>query len=399
VTGARRRGRITLLATGETLVWASIYYAFPALLPHWERSLGWSKATLTGAFTVALLISAVCAPLVGRLIDRGHGAAVLSGSALAGGLLMGALTQVEQIWQFYLLWSAMGVVMSGALYEACFAHLTHVFGAQAKRSITSVALVAGFAGTVAFPAAHFLAEAFGWRGAVLGFAVGAGALASPLLWLGAQLGPGQAAVLDLRRAGQPSEPLARALRTPVFWLLAASFAMIALDHGILITHLLPLLAERGVESGTAVLAASLIGPMQVVGRIVMLSVESRVSIGAVCAASHVFVALAAGALFGVYWLPLLVFAFVLFQGSGYGVTSIVRPLVTAEFLGREGFGAISGAQATAVMSAFAIAPTIASLLWEVGDYDLVIGACLVFSGCGFACFLAAARVRRREAGA
>ena len=50
----------------------------PALLPTWEAELGWSKTDLSAGFTLALVASALLAPLAGRLIDHGHGRAVLA---------------------------------------------------------------------------------------------------------------------------------------------------------------------------------------------------------------------------------------------------------------------------------------------------------------------------------
>ena len=49
---------ILLLAIAQTLIWACIYYSFPALLLHWEASLGWSRADLTAAVTLAIFMSA-----------------------------------------------------------------------------------------------------------------------------------------------------------------------------------------------------------------------------------------------------------------------------------------------------------------------------------------------------
>lgn len=63
---------VWLMATAVTLNWASIFYSFPALLPRWESDLAWSRAFLSSALTSALLISAVSAPLVGILVDRGR---------------------------------------------------------------------------------------------------------------------------------------------------------------------------------------------------------------------------------------------------------------------------------------------------------------------------------------
>ncbi|MGI9336216.1 MAG: MFS transporter [Gammaproteobacteria bacterium] len=387
------RRRVSAIATAEILAWAGFYYSFPALLPHWEQALDWSKATLSGAFTLALVVSAVAAPLAGRLIDRGHGAPLLTSSVVAGALLLAVLSQVNHAWQFYAIWAALGLVMAGALYEPCFAHLTHILGAGARAAITTVTLIAGFAGTVAFPTAHWLAESFGWRNAVLGFALLAGLVASPLMWFGARAGTVREQTPVRARVRLDSEMLSRAMRKATFWLLAIAFAMVALNHGMLITHLLPLLEERSIAPALAVLAASMIGPMQVVGRIAMLAAGTRLSIATVCVVSFLFMTGAAGLLYAAATIPILVLGFVLLQGSGYGVTSITKPVVTAEFLGREGFGAISGVQATAYMGAFAAAPALGAFLWEHGGYDLVIGSCAALAAGALVCFTGAARLR------
>ena len=86
---------IALLAVAETIVWAGLYYIFPALLVHWEADLGWSKTELTGAFTASIAMSALCSPIVGNLVDRGHGAAVLSGGTLIGGILIARLREAR----------------------------------------------------------------------------------------------------------------------------------------------------------------------------------------------------------------------------------------------------------------------------------------------------------------
>jgi MFS family permease len=144
------------LAIAQIFMWAAMYYLFPALLLVWERDLGWSKTELSGAFTLALAVSAVLAPGVGRIIDRGFGSRIFTGSAILGSLLLVLLSMVTQLWQFYAVWIVIGMAMSGGLYEACFAILTKVMGTQAKRAITMVTLIAGFAGTLAFPGTHAL---------------------------------------------------------------------------------------------------------------------------------------------------------------------------------------------------------------------------------------------------
>lgn len=398
---AALRGSILALAVAETLVWAGTFYLFPALLLHFERELGWSKTELAGAFTTSLLVSALAAPVAGRLVDRGGGRALLAGSALGAGLLLVLLAMVQTRWQFYAVWLGLGLAMAGCLYEPCFAWLTRTRGDGARRAITRITLIAGFAGTVSFPTANAIAERFGWRASAIAFAALIVLVALPLMWLGAavpeQARPAHGAGAGADRGGLADQgAVGRAMRSPVFWLLGAAFTMIAFNHGILITHLLPLLAERGVGLEISVLAVSLIGPMQVAGRLLMLAGERRVPVGAVCAIS--FSAMIAASI--LLWLAgagvALLLAFVALQGAGYGVTSITRPAITADYLGRAGFGVISGAIGAAFMAANAAAPTVAALIWTSGGYDLVLVTCVLAAAVGLAAFVAASVIRRRR---
>lgn len=384
------------LAIAETIVWAAMFYSFPALILEWERSLGWSKTELSGAFTLALVTSAVLAPVVGRLIDHGLGRHVFTGCALLGAVFLALLSRVTALWQFYVVWLGLGLAMSGALYEACFAILTRAMGTMAKRAITLVTLVAGFAGTVSFPSAFILVGFVGWRGATLTFAIAVAVIAAPLIWRGCRLAEKGRESQAHQSSSRTREAL-RILRSPIYWLLAISFAMIALEHGVLLTHLLPLLDEREIHGETAILAASMIGPMQVAGRLAMMAAERHVSILGIAMACYVALGIAALSLLGTSAIPALLVAFVLFQGSGYGVTSIVRPVVTAEFLGRANFGIISGLLALPFITATAAAPTIAAFVWERGGYDRVIVLALAATGIGLLSLLSAASLSAGKA--
>ena len=102
----------------ETIVWAAYFYSFPAFLPTWETSLGFSRTVLTGAFTISLIVSALSAPLIGRLIDKGFGKQVFSGGTILAVIMLLLLSKVTEVWQFYAVWFGLGIAMSGSLYEA-----------------------------------------------------------------------------------------------------------------------------------------------------------------------------------------------------------------------------------------------------------------------------------------
>lgn len=387
-------------AIAETLVWAAMFYSFPALLLEWERTLSWSKMELSVAFTLAFTASAFAVPLTGRLIDRGYDRYVFAGSAFLGALLLLVLSTVIELWQFYVVWTGLGIAMAGALYEPCFAILTRAMGARAKQAITIVTLVAGFAGTVAFPSAHALTGVIGWRGTVLVLAAAVILVAVPLMWSGCRRAELHAEVHAPVASHRTADTL-NILRNAVFWLLAVSYAMIALNHGVLITHILPLLDERVINPEAAVLAASMIGPMQVAGRLAMMAAERYVSTLIIFSACFLSMSVAAISLLGTSAVPVLIVSFVVLHGAGYGVTSIVRPVTTAEFLGRKNFGLIAGLLAVPFLGAGAASPTIAALVWEQVGYDGVIWLAAIASIVGLVSLLIAAMIvgqamRKRE---
>ena len=358
-------------ALAETLVWAAYFYSFPAFLPIWESELGFSKANLTGAFTLSLVVSAVLSPAVGRLIDKGYGRTVFAGGAALASVMLCLLSQADAVWQFYAIWFVIGIAMSGSLYDACFAIVTYSLGSDARRAITLITLAAGFAGTVSFPSAYFLTEFFGWRVAIMIFSATVAFICLPLIFYGSYFASLQSKTHAPKASRTVSDALSIA-KTQTFWFIGITFFLISINHGIIISHMLPIFYERGLDAGLAVLMASLIGPMQVAGRVMMMAFEKRVSVFAICMACFMAIFVAGWALyFGGMGLG-LIGIFVVLQGAGYGVLSIIRPTVIAELLGRRDFGVIAGLLAVGFVIGTALAPTLGSFLWIFGDYDLVI---------------------------
>ena len=390
---------ILLLAVAQLLIWACIYYSFPALLLHWEKSFGWTRADLTAAITLAVFVSAFFSPVYGRLIDSGNGARMMAGASILGGVCLILLSRVEQLWQFYLLWGVIGMCMAGSMYEPCFALITRARGADARRGIILVTLVAGFAGSVSFPVAHGLAVEFGWRTAVAFFGFVAILVVAPIMWFGAK------GVEQGGRARQVSDqhlPLTRQsfLRSPVFWCLAIAFGLGAVTHGITLHHLLPILDERDIHPEVAVLAISFIGPMQVAGRLAMMAAERHVSNHAIAMACFVLMALSVLLLIGAGATPVLLVGFVILFGGAYGMVSIIRPVIARELLGESQFGAKSGALALIYLIGSASAPFLGAVFWSWGGYDLVLPglAVLAASGLGFYLFAQKRHSQARETG-
>jgi len=391
------RWAVWLLGVGETLVWAFIFYVFAALLLTWETELGWAKTDLALGLTIAILMAALASPISGRLIDAGLGRWTLTIGAVVGAAALAVMAEAESLTLYLGAWAVIGAAQGFCLYEPCFAVVTRALGENARPAITRITLAAGFASSVSFICAGFLLDMYDWRDTLRFFAAGTVLLGAPMVFVGATIlerqRPPDDAGTDIRAANKAA--LRAAFRKPAFWLLALAFPIMALNHGILLNHIMPILDERQIDYATAVAVASMVGPGQVAGRIVMMVLErhiptvwfSAISFGGVLLAS--FILIAAGS---TVWL---IFVFAILQGAAYGLTSIVKPVLTAEYLGRTGYGAIAGWLAMPHLAGFAFAPFIGALIWRAGGYDLVLPATAVFAGLGVVCIVILALMGRQ----
>ena len=142
---ARQLPIILALGTTQTLAWASSYYLPAILADPIGHDLGVSSNWIFAAFSASLVISALLGPRVGRQIDLFGGRPVLSMSnvTLAAGLaLLGATYSIPVL---VVAWILLGIGMGFGLYDAAFAALGRIYGDNARRAITGITLLAGFA--------------------------------------------------------------------------------------------------------------------------------------------------------------------------------------------------------------------------------------------------------------
>lgn len=369
--GTAERRAIWLLALGQMLGYACFFYIFAALILYWRIDLPWGDGLLAGGMTLAIIVAAVLAPFAGRAVDRGHAAALLSGGAVIGAISLVVLAVATTPAIYLLAWAGLGVAQAASQYEPCFALLIRRFGADARAAITRVTLIGGFASTFAFPAGAALAESFGWRGAVwVAVAVAAGMIL-PLNLIGARtLARGVLPAVPGR--DRPKVAFSAMFRHWPFLRLTLMFSLLALGHWMLIAFLRPVLAGIGLPDGVAVMAAATIGPAQVAGRLALMAAGVRLEgrSALLLTLAGFIVAPVVLVLAGVA-MP-LVFGFALLQGAANGVLTILRPLLLAEDMGSEGFGAVSGLMSIATLAASALAPILGAALIAVGGWALLV---------------------------
>ena len=339
-----RTSVVIALGTAQTLAWGSSFYLPAMLAAPMARDLGLLPSHIYAALSMALIISALISPWAGRRIDRVGGRRVLVASsglfALALvmlGLSQGPLTLAAA-------WAVVGLAMGCGLYDTAFAALVRLYGADARKAITGITLIAGFASTVGWPLSALMESLWGWRGACFGWAALHLLLGLPLnLWLPRVMDAPAATVATSQPRAHTN--LAQALSPPAvsrgrLALVATLFALMGFVSTSVATHLPTLLQTAGAPLATAVALAALAGPAQVAARLVELGFLSRFSpllAARLAALGHPLGAACLLALGPVGALP-----FVLLHGLGNGLLTIVRGTLPLALFGAQGYGARQG---------------------------------------------------------
>jgi len=392
-----RPTNILFLAIAQTILWAGLYYIFPALFAKWEISFGFSKTAITSAFTSAIIISSILAPFVGNLIDRGYGRAILVGSSILGAIGLIALSFASGFLIFFVTWCVIGIALSGCLYEPCFAYVTKIRGTKAKDAIIFITLIAGFAGTVSFPVSNIFADLINWQASARIFAGVILFFVVPILLISTKSENNHSVSIKPLSTKIDNYKLRNDLIKPEFISLFFSFLALALAHGMVITHIIPLLIERNIPNATQLLITALIGPSQVVGRIIMIILQKQnFSINIISTLTFILKIVATiFLLYGNNNIYLLIL-FVIFQGAGAGMTSITRAVVTANIMGYERFGSVSGAMAVGFLGGSALSPIIGAQIWEWSSYDSMLRIISVILLIGFVSYIIALKIDQNK---
>jgi predicted MFS family arabinose efflux permease len=365
---ARQLPIIVALGTTQTLAWASSYYLPAILADPIARDLGTSSNWVFTAFSASLVLSALLGPRIGRQIDLVGGRSVLSMSnvVLAAGLvLLGFSTSVAVM---VVAWLLLGIGMGAGLYDAAFAALGRIYCDAARRSITGITLIAGFASTIGWPLSALGLETIGWRNTCFAWAAAHILIGLPInLWM---LPAATGAKAAIAAAVKPHIPIDRTMIV-----LAFVFAAAWTVTGAMAAHLPRIMEAAGATTAQAVFAGALIGPAQVAARIFEAGFLSRfhplVSTKLACITHPIGAAilgLAGGGAASV---------FAVFHGTGNGILTIARGTLPLSIFGPDNYGYRLGIVGAPARMAQAAAPLLFSLLIEaMGSRVLIVSSAL-----------------------
>lgn len=365
-----RRGLPLILALGVTQVvgYGTLYYAFAVLAPRITADFGWAAEWTYGGFAAGLLAGGLVAPLVGRLVDR-HGPRLVmsSGSALAGLALLG-LSLAHGLAGYIAAMIAVAAVSTMVFYDAAFAALSQARGAGARRAISQLTLIGGFASTLFWPLTTALLANFDWREIYRFYAALQLVLCLPLHAL---VLPGRVRRdIALPGAGAPDTPppdpvfLAGAARRRAFALLALAFSLQGFVVSAMSVHMLTLLQGLGLSATVAVGIGALIGPAQVGGRLVEMLFGAAIQPVTTAWTSALLMPLGLGLLLVGGMTSALAGLFAIAYGASMGLSSIVRGTVPLQLFGPAGYGAMLGKLSAPGLAVKAAAPLAFAVLVE-----------------------------------
>ena len=357
VSAPHRHVVISALGMAQIFAWGTSFY-FPAVFAGpIVRETAWPLEWVVGGTSLGLLVAGLISPKVGAVVDVHGGRPVLLTSSLCYAAGLSTIGLAPSLAIYFAGWLLIGLGMGTGLYDAVFAALGRMYGAEARGQIATLTLFGGFASTVCWPLSAFMIDHIGWRAACFAYATVHLLLLLPLQMFATRGGkPMPHAAAATQNASEPSRI---ANEWAVVLLLATVLSLAAGIGSIIVVHLLIFLQARGLDMTSAVALGTLFGPAQVAARVIEKIFGSRYhpfwTMLAACGL------MAIGMLLFVFEVPLLALAILLY-GGGYGVSWIGRGTLPLALFGPARFPRLMGRLAFPSLIVQALAPSAGAVL-------------------------------------
>ena len=372
----------------------------------WEY--GWGRAETAGAFSLAMFIHGLFAPVTGMLIDRFGPRALFPLGATLLALGLAAASRITAIWHLYLFF---GVVIALGINTLSFTpHMSLIpKWFIRKRGLASGLVLAGIGmGTMTLaPFIQFMIDIAGWRYA---FLILAGTVLGVLVPLTAvfqrrspqEVGQYPDGVAPVSGNPLPPQPegfrndtrsparsehwtLGTAVCTRPFWWIGLTNLAVGFLSNMLIVHQAAHVVDAGYSPILAASTVGLVGLLGSVGGILCGFLSDRVGrrIAYILGSSAALV----GVLFFLFvrdtssvWM---LYAFVIFYGLGHGSTGPVIAVTTGDLFPGKLLGRILGIMTIGFGLGGALGPYVGGYFYDrTGGYAIPFLLALLSLGAG-----------------
>ena len=360
--------------------------SYGTLIRSVETHLDISRTAASAAYAIEMTCYASFAPLMGWLGDRyGPKAALwLSAVLMGGGIAL--CSTVRAVWQLYLLFGIAGVGRS-AVFVVCTAAVAQWFVSKRGLAVGITACGVGFGLLVVPPISEYVVRTRGWQTAF----VFLGVLAWVINMVAGMFIRQKPEDLGLRALGCEAAPvppvrvavgdfsLADILRARAFWVVYLTAIFCYGAEQMLVVHLVPYSATRGMTAAQASLGLSCLGIGTVVGRIGMGWLSDRIGrvhTLMICCALQLVATFALLAVNG----PGLLYVMMLLVGFAYGGWVVMNVLLLGDFFGLKNLGKALGVYLTDGILSGLLGPILGGAI-----YDATRSYVLAISFAGLTC--------------
>ena len=365
----------------------STRYAFGVFLKPVQTDFGWSRALISGAFSLSMIMEGLVGIVMGGLTDKLGPRIVLTicGSFVGLGCLL--VSQITAGWQLYLFFGIIiGTGMSGA-WVPLTGTIARWF-VQRRGTMTGFVLAGvGVSGLITPPVANWLISTIEWRRAfgIMGLTV------FVIVILVAQLlrrDPFQEGLLPYgsnmtgsqKSSSKYSEKgfsFKEALLAKQFWIVMPMVFCFGFCMFTTIVHIVPHATDINTSAASAARLLAVIGGIAIVGRIFLGSLADKIGsrnifIIGFSLMSAVFFLLAPARELWMLYIFAVTFGF---SQGGMGAS---ESLLVADIFGLRSFGLIYGVVGCGFTLGAAVGPWVAGFLFDLtGNYQPVFIACAV----------------------
>jgi len=248
-------------------------YAFSLFVRPLQAELGWSRGGIMAAFTIYIVVSGAASPFIGRMVDRYGVKKVIPTGALIAGVGFVFLSQMNDLWYFYVGYTILGVGMAAIGTVPASAVVSNWFKKQRGLAIGIMGTGSGGGGFVLAPlVGSYLIPNFGWRASYLALAILVWAFIIPVSLLVMKTKPADMglypdnieapeAVAMTKASLSASEGLTfkMALSTSTLWLIAITYLLVQFCTVGTIQNQVPHLGDIGFPVAAAAAALGGVG--------------------------------------------------------------------------------------------------------------------------------------------
>ncbi len=354
------------------------FYAFGVFFKPMLTEFGWTRAIISGAFSLSILLQGLIGIAMGGLNDRFGPRLVLTVCGVLLGLGYLLMSQISAVWQLYLFYGVIiGIAMSG-VWIPLLSTVARWFSRRRSMMSGIVLTSAGIGGLISPLVANYLISTYDWRTSYIIL----GSFASVVVVLAAQLlkrdpsqigqmpyGDNEEGKQEMKLETEGFSLKGAVYTRQLYALFAVSFCF-GFSQLIIMVHIIPHATELGFSASSAAKILATIGGLSIVGRLIMGSAADKIGNRLAYAVGFILMSSA------LFWLMpatkiWMLYLFAAVFGFAYASIEASESPLVARIFGLRSHGLIFGIIGFGFTIGGTIGPLLAGYIFDVtGGYKM-----------------------------